>query len=92
MNLLRRNVSGANLTYEAVMSTHDTLSLTAETRVHDLLAEQPSLLSVFLRNGMNCPGCPFDGFHTIADACREHHRDLPSFMQALRIAMNGRGA
>lgn len=66
------------------LATH----LTADIRVHDLLADHPALLHVFVRNGMNCPGCPFDGFHTIADACREHHRDLQSFMQALRIALN----
>ena len=62
------------------------IPLTADLRVHDVLERFPALLAVFARHGMNCPGCPFDHFHTIADACREHHRDLHSFMQALRIA------
>lgn len=75
--------------YAFPMSTLATLHLTANTRVHDLLAEHPVLLKVFARNGMNCPGCPFDGFHTIADACREHHRDLNTFMQSLKMALTG---
>lgn len=73
------------------MDNFATLPLTVETRVHDVLAAYPVLLPVFVRNGMNCPGCPFDGFHTIADACREHHRDVHSFMRALRIALSGSG-
>lgn len=73
------------------MDTIATLHLTADTRVHDLLAEHPALLHVFARHAMNCPGCPFDGFHTIADACREHHRDLATFMNTLSIALNQSG-
>lgn len=71
------------------MTHADTISVTAEMRVHDLLAEHPVLLKVFAQNGMNCPGCPFDGFHTVADACREHHRDLAAFMQSLTQVLQG---
>ena len=69
------------------MSTASAIPLSADIRVHDLLAAHPGLTPVFARSGMNCPGCPFDSFHTIADACREHHRDLQAFMAALRIAL-----
>lgn len=69
------------------MSNLTTIPINADIRVHDLLSEYPILLQVFARAGMNCPGCPFDAFHTIADACREHHRDLNAFMNALKMTL-----
>jgi hypothetical protein len=31
-------------------------------------------------------GCPIGCFHTVADACREHHVDLELFLPALNAA------
>lgn len=61
--------------------------LTADLRVSELLGHYPHLTQVFARAGMQCPGCPFMSFHSLKDACREHHRDLTVFLSALQIAL-----
>ncbi len=61
--------------------------LNANLRVSEVLGHYPRLAQVFARAGMQCPGCPFMGFHSLKDACREHNRDLAAFLTALQIAL-----
>ena len=54
---------------------------------HDLVDEvmrgSPGTIRVFLERGMGCVGCPLACFHTVDDACREHHLDRDAFLAAL---------
>lgn len=54
------------------------------TLVDDIMRSWPATIRAFLDNRMNCPGCPIACFHTVADACREHHVDTDAFLHELR--------
>ena len=56
--------------------------------VHDVMNGWPATIRVFLDSGMGCVGCPIACFHTVDDACAEHHVDRDAFLKALReVAM-----
>ena len=52
--------------------------------VADVMKEQPATIRVFLDFRMGCVGCPIACFHTVDDACKEHHVDRAAFLKALR--------
>jgi len=52
--------------------------------VADLMRRWPGTITVFLRHGMMCVGCPVGHLHTVADACLAHDLDCALFMAALR--------
>jgi hybrid cluster-associated redox disulfide protein len=52
--------------------------------VHDVMTDRPETIRVFLDFRMGCVGCPIACFHTVDDACREHHVDRDAFLRALR--------
>ncbi|MFD2181912.1 DUF1858 domain-containing protein [Rhodoplanes azumiensis] len=54
--------------------------------VADVLADAPATLRVLLDFHMRCVGCPIAGFHTLADAAREHGVDLDRLLAALHAA------
>ena len=54
------------------------------TPVDDIMRRWPATIRAFLDHRMNCPGCPIACFHSVADACREHHVEAEAFLQALR--------
>jgi hybrid cluster-associated redox disulfide protein len=54
--------------------------------VDAVMRQWPQTIRVFLAHGMHCVGCPIGVFHTIDDACLEHHADVERFMQALNAA------
>lgn len=54
------------------------------TLVDDIMREWPATIRAFLNHRMNCPGCPIACFHTVEDACREHHTDMERFLADLR--------
>ena len=60
--------------------------ITCSTSVDDLMRRWPATIRTFLNQRMNCPGCPIACFHTVADACREHHVDMDMFLRELRRA------
>lgn len=53
------------------------------TLVDDVMRRWPGTIRAFLDNRMNCPGCPIACFHTVADACREHHVEIERFLEEL---------
>jgi len=55
--------------------------------VDDLMRNVPATIRAFLDFRMGCCGCPIATFHTVDDACREHHVDRDVFLVALRDAM-----
>ena len=54
--------------------------------VHDVMNGWPATIRVFLDFRMGCVGCLIARFHTVDDACREHHVDRDAFLKALREA------
>jgi hybrid cluster-associated redox disulfide protein len=54
--------------------------------VDEVMRRWPATIRVFLGFGMHCVGCPIAGFHSIADACREHRAEPVLFLAALRAA------
>jgi hybrid cluster-associated redox disulfide protein len=48
-----------------------------------LLEKYPQAVRVFYKLGMQCPGCPAEGFHTLEEATRAHNRDPEVFFQEL---------
>jgi hybrid cluster-associated redox disulfide protein len=58
--------------------------------VADVMKEQPAAIRVFLDFRMGCVGCPIACFHTVDDACREHHVDRDAFLKALRDVVDCR--
>ena len=53
----------------------------------DLMAAWPSTIEVFLRHRMLCVGCRVAPFHTVVDACEEHHVDEDAFRGDLAAAI-----
>ena len=52
--------------------------------VNDVMNDRPATIRVFLDFKMGCVGCPIARFHTVDDACREHHVDRDAFLKALK--------
>ncbi|TPM18172.1 DUF1858 domain-containing protein [Mesorhizobium sp. B2-3-5] len=40
--------------------------------VDEMMRRWPASISVILKHGMLCTGCPIAPFHSIAEACRDH--------------------
>lgn len=55
------------------------------TPVDEIMRRWPATIRSFLDHRMNCPGCPIACFHTVADACREHHVEPDVFLRDLHI-------
>ena len=62
----------------------DTIS--SDMLVDDVMRRWPATIRVFLDRRFLCVGCPIGCFHSVADACREHHADLAGFLAALHSA------
>ena len=60
------------------------MSLEYDDLVDDVMRRAPRTIRVFLEFKMGCVGCPLACFHTVADACREHHVNRDAFLAALR--------
>jgi len=54
--------------------------------VDEVMQRWPAAIRVFLDFRMACAGCPIAGFHTIADACREHRLGPDVVLTELRGA------
>jgi hybrid cluster-associated redox disulfide protein len=59
--------------------------------VDDVMRRWPSTIRLFMSWRMKCVGCPFNTFHTIADACIEHAACEADFMQALETLVASDG-
>jgi hybrid cluster-associated redox disulfide protein len=64
--------------------------LTFDLTVDEVMRRWPSTIRVFLDFRLGCVGCPIAPFHSLADACREHRLDAPSFFDALRAIVDDR--
>ncbi|MDD3993189.1 MAG: DUF1858 domain-containing protein [Desulfobacterales bacterium] len=57
--------------------------LSPNTIVKDVLDGHPEAVKAFIELGLMCVGCPVAAFHTLADAAREHDRDLTELLRTL---------
>ncbi|PSC02650.1 hydrid cluster protein-associated redox disulfide domain protein [Alsobacter soli] len=60
--------------------------ITSDLLVDEVLRRWPETIRVFLDHKFMCVGCPITCFHTVDDACREHHTPVPKFLAALNAA------
>lgn len=61
-------------------------AITPDLLVDDVMRRWPATIRVFLDYKFMCVGCPIGCFHTVADACREHHAELATFLELLQSA------
>jgi hybrid cluster-associated redox disulfide protein len=59
-------------------------SPTMDLTVDEVMRRWPTTIRVILESGMGCVGCPIAPFHSVAEACGEHHVNAPSLLRALR--------
>ncbi len=52
----------------------------------DMMSRWPETIPVFIRHKTLCVGCLVAPFHTIVDACAEHHLDEDVFLADLFAA------
>lgn len=50
------------------------------------MGQWPGTVPVFLSYEMRCVGCVFGPFHSVADACKEHHVGQTEFLRSLNEA------
>ena len=62
-------------------------AITPDLLVDDVMRRWPQTIRVFLDFKFLCVGCPIGVFHSVADACREHHAELPAMLGALNEAL-----
>lgn len=61
--------------------------LDPDLSLDDMMRRWPSTIPVLLRHKFLCVGCPIAPFHTIVDACSEHHADLGAVTTEIETAM-----
>lgn len=61
-------------------------AITADLLVDDIMRQWPQTIRAFLDARFMCVGCPIACFHTVDDACREHHKDVSEFLASLNRA------
>jgi hybrid cluster-associated redox disulfide protein len=66
-------------------------AITPELLVDEAMKQWPETIRVFLDYGFHCVGCPIGCFHSVAEACQEHHTELDRFLQALQLAATTSG-
>jgi hybrid cluster-associated redox disulfide protein len=59
--------------------------------VDDVMRRWPETIRVFLDYGFHCVGCPIGCFHSVEDACREHHANLALFLADLNTIVSRAG-
>lgn len=62
-------------------------TVTPDLLVDDVMRRWPATIRVFLQFRFLCVGCPIACFHSVSDACREHHADEKAFLEALHAAL-----
>jgi hybrid cluster-associated redox disulfide protein len=58
--------------------------------VDEIMRKWPATVAVVLRYKMLCVGCPIGTFHTVAEACLEHHVDESRLIADLEATVRSR--
>jgi hybrid cluster-associated redox disulfide protein len=70
----------------------DTSEPIIEMTVDAIMRRWPATIRIFLDFKMRCVGCPIAGFHTLKEACRDHHLTSEQVVAALKAAVDGPAA
>jgi hybrid cluster-associated redox disulfide protein len=65
------------------MMTRPSGLILPDSRLSDLMREQPQTIPVFLRHHMVCVGCWMSKFDTVADAVWNYGLDMETFLREL---------
>lgn len=65
-------------------------SIDPDMVVDEIMRKWPATVAVVLRYKMLCVGCPIGTFHTVAEACLEHHVDESRFIADLEATVRRR--
>lgn len=65
-------------------------SIDPDMVVDEIMRKWPATVAVVLRYKMLCVGCPIGTFHTVAEACLEHHVDESRFIADLESTVRRR--
>lgn len=65
----------------------ESVSISSDITVKELLELYPRLLLVFMDMGLLCAGCPAEAFHTLRDVAHEYHLDLNQFVKSIEMAV-----
>ena len=60
------------------------LLLISQTRVAEVLANDPQAARFFLDRHLDCVGCRMAPFCTLEEVCRQYELDIQHFLQDLR--------
>ena len=77
--------------YTAWMAEESSEPIMAMT-VDAIMRRWPATIRVFLDFKMRCVGCPIAGFHSLKEACRDHHLTSEQVLAALKAAVEGPAA
>jgi hybrid cluster-associated redox disulfide protein len=69
-----------------MVSADDTLAITADLVVDDIIDRWPATARVFIHRRMHCIGCAVARFESVADACRIYGQPLADVLAELRTA------
>lgn len=63
------------------------ITITADCLVYTVVELHPQVIPVFVRHGLQCPGCYIAPYHTIADTAREYGLGLGRLLGDLNSAI-----
>jgi len=64
-------------------------TITAASRVWDLLTETPALVDLFLELHLDCVGCSMEKFCTIEEVSSHYDLDFEPFLQRIQERIQG---
>ena len=64
---------------------YDTMTLTADSTIHQILREKPEAADILFRFGMGCLGCALARGETLREAAQAHGIPLDELVDALGI-------
>ncbi|RWC26637.1 DUF1858 domain-containing protein [Mesorhizobium sp.] len=62
-------------------------SVRSDMIIDEIMRKWPATVAVLLDHRMLCVGCPIGTFHSVAEACHEHHVDESLFLADLEAAI-----
>lgn len=62
--------------------------ITSDMFTEEVMERYPETVHVFLRQRLQCIGCPISHIHTIADCARENDLDLADLLAELNAALS----
>jgi hybrid cluster-associated redox disulfide protein len=67
--------------------TQPITAVTANCLVYEVIERHPQAIRVFVRHGLQCPGCYIAPYHTITDTAREYALGVELLLDDLNRAI-----